>query len=281
MGISEDVAKYINDFEYVAGETPLSSVQAPFIGLAIYLTVFFSLGKIYGTVGRKETDETKIAVAKARTQFYKPFMIAHNVFLSVGSLAMLLGLLHGYKQQVDVEPTPSSAFVRIVCDSGQTLFGKLQFWLWIFYLSKFYEFLDTVFLCLTMRRVIPLHWIHHVLTLLVAWTGLETKHTVMGLACVMNTFIHVIMYGYYAYKLINPSFVWSFKQHFTNLQMLQFVINLVGLGMWTYMDIFLEDDCTGEMWVIYVVLFVMVVFLGLFSSFAKSAYKTKAPSAKE
>eukprot|EP00750_Incisomonas_marina_P001274 INCI11066.1.p1 GENE.INCI11066.1~~INCI11066.1.p1 ORF type:complete len:279 (+),score=46.62 INCI11066.1:167-1003(+) len=278
MEVLNAVRSYAANFEYVSGETPLSSPYAPVVALVLYVITFKTLSSVFGVLSRNDTDPDKVVAAKRQRKIFKPFIVVHNVFLSVGSFAMLYGLITGYADQLQHESGFGAKLTRIVCDSGQPLFGKLQFWLWVFYLSKFYEFLDTFFLCVTMRPVIPLHWIHHVLTLMVAWIGLETKHTVMGLACVMNTFIHVIMYAYYAYKLINPEFEPWWKQHLTKLQMRQFMINVVGLAAWTYMDVYSEQNCTGEMWVIYVVLFVMVVFLGMFSAFSKKTYSR--PKAK-
>ena len=266
-----------NNFKYVSGETPMSRPYEVVGALVFYVVTFFTLSKLYGYLSRgSEASAEKIAKAKAQRAFYKPFLIAHNLILSIGSAVMLGGLLTAYVTQFQQQNASfSSAFVRTVCDPGQELFGKMQFWLYVFYLSKIYEFLDTFFLCLTMRPVIPLHYIHHVLTLCVAWIGLETKHTVMGVACVMNTLIHVIMYAYYAYKLVDPDYVPWWKKSLTKLQMRQFMVNVVGLAVWTYMDQFAGMDCTGELWVIYVVLFTMVVFLGMFAAFAKKAYNNK------
>jgi hypothetical protein len=86
-------------------------------------------------------------------------------------------------------------------------------------------------------------------------------------------------YAYYAYKLVNPAFEPWWKEHLTKLQMRQFMVNVVGLAAWTYMELVSERNCTGEMWVIYVVLFVMVVFLAMFASFAKKTYIAKPKGA--
>jgi hypothetical protein len=275
MALTDGVAAYVANFQYVAGETPLSSLPALVAGLVSYLIVFPLLAWTYGVVSRKETNPDKLALAKAQRSFYRPLMLLHNAFLSVGSLVMMVGLVSGYVEQYRLEAGAGAVFFRGVCDPGQVLFGRLQFWIYAFYLSKYYEFLDTVFLCVTMRQVIPLHWIHHVLTLIVAWIGLETKHTVMGVACVMNTAIHVVMYGYYAVKLVYPKYEPWWKKSLTKLQMRQFVVNVVGLGLWTYLHLTTAEGdvkCTGEMWVILVVLGVMVIFLGMFAAFAKKTY---------
>lgn len=269
------VQDFIDDFKYESGTTPLSTPQAPFVALIFYVATFKLLIRKYGTLTKRNKHPDIIAAAEAQRAFWKPFTLFHNIFLSVGSLGMLVGIVAAYRTQYAEENSASDMFVRACCDTGENLFEKLQFWLYVFYLSKFYEFIDTFILCVTMRRVIPLHWIHHLLTLTIAWIGLETKHTVMGIACVMNTGIHVIMYAYYAYKLVNPDFDPWWKQHLTNLQMRQFMVNVVGLGIWTYMDQYAKMDCAGELWVIYVVFGVMVVFLGMFAAFSKATYGKK------
>lgn len=277
----------------------MSTWQAPCFGVCGYVLCFSLLSSRLGTVSKKTTDKKKLEEAERRKEFYKPFMLLHNIALSLGSLVMLLGFVSAYTDQYRHEAAGAeiaavggeaaqgaenrsdaslTSFVldRVVCDQGEELFSRMQFWLYVFYLSKFYEFLDTVFLCLTMRKVIPLHWIHHVLTCYVAWIGMEARHTVMGIACLMNTAVHVVMYGYYAYKLIDPSYEPWWKQHLTKIQMRQFMVNVVGLAFWTYMDqVEADGKCAGEMWVIYVVLAVMVTFLAMFAAFANSKYSKK------
>jgi hypothetical protein len=166
-------------------------------------------------------------------EFYKPWFFAHNLFLSAAGLELLLSVLEVYTNHMKKEHDISGAVLSNVCDSGRILFDKMQFWLWVTYLSKFHEIFDTVFLCVTMRRVIPRHWIHHVLTPIIDWIGLETK---MGLSVDMNSFIHFFMYAYYAYKVVYPNFEPWWKESLTGLQMLQFVIIIAGLSTWTYLS---------------------------------------------
>ena len=100
----------------------------------------------------------------------------------MASLVMPIGFLFPYFEQLQEDAygkstlSTSDVLNRIVCDSDGKLFDKLQIKSYLFYLSKFYEFLDTVFLCVTMRKVIPFHWIHHILTCYISWLGMEAKH---------------------------------------------------------------------------------------------------------
>mmetsp|Transcript_32829 Transcript_32829/g.55833 ORF Transcript_32829/g.55833 Transcript_32829/m.55833 type:complete len:282 (+) Transcript_32829:256-1101(+) len=267
------VQELVEDFKYESGVTPLSTPVAPFVTLVLYVSTFQLLIRRHGTLTKRNKHQDNIAAAEAHRAFWKPFNIVHNIFLSGGSFVTLAGTIAAYRAQISEEISASDLFVRVFCDPGEPLFDKLQFWLYVFYLSKFYELIDTFFLCVTMRRVIPLHWIHHLLTLMVFWIGLETRHTVMGVACVMNAAIHVVMYAYYAYKLVYPEFMPWWKKHLTNLQMRQFMVIVVGLGIWTYLDQFANKGCSGELWVIYFVFGVMVVFLSMFAAFSKETYQ--------
>lgn len=48
--------------------------------------------------------------------------------------------------------------------------GSLVFWGYIFYLSKFYEFLDTVISIVRGHSVLPLHVYHHAVMPLLVWS---------------------------------------------------------------------------------------------------------------
>jgi len=76
--------------------------------------------------------------------------------------------------------------------------GKVAFWLEMFILSKFPELLDTVFLVLQGKRVIFLHWYHHITVLFFCWQA-YVRDAGTGLwYCAMNYSVHAVMYLYYA-----------------------------------------------------------------------------------
>lgn len=71
-------------------------------------------------------------------------------------------------------------------------------WVQLFIYSKAPELIDTVFLVLRKRKVIFLHWYHHVTVLLFCWHSFVTEAPNALYFVAMNFSVHAIMYGYYA-----------------------------------------------------------------------------------
>merc|ERR1712151_706239 len=103
---------------------------------------------------------------------------AHNLILCVGSLVMAVGTLVEVVQRSSVEE-PSVRW--LFCESTTTQpSGPLWFWSYIYYLSKYYELLDTVLQLLAKGRPPPhffLHVYHHAVVLLMAWNWLAYVQT--------------------------------------------------------------------------------------------------------
>jgi len=94
----------------------------------------------------------------------------------------------------------AKGFFFTVCERPELWYskGKVGFWLEMFILSKFPELLDTVFLVLQSKKVIFLHWYHHVTVLLFCWQA-YIRDAGPGLwYCAMNYSVHAFMYLYYA-----------------------------------------------------------------------------------
>ncbi|XP_004924759.1 elongation of very long chain fatty acids protein 7 isoform X1 [Bombyx mori] len=109
---------------------------------------------------------------------------------------------------------------------------------YLYFIAKITELLDTVFFVLRKKQnqVTFLHLYHHTLMPLLSWYG--TKYYAGGQAIpegTVNSFIHVIMYGYYLVAGLGPQYqkyLW-WKKHLTSMQLIQFCLvlylNVVGL----------------------------------------------------
>ena len=74
--------------------------------------------------------------------------------------------------------------------------GPLYYWSYIYYLSKYYELLDTV-LQLLKGRPPPhffLHVYHHAVVLQMCWLWLEYSQSLQWGGLLFNTAVHVVMY---------------------------------------------------------------------------------------
>ena len=105
--------------------------------------------------------------------------------------------------------------------------GSAYFWSYVYYLSKYYELLDTILAVLNGSRVpfFYLHVFHHSCVLFMAWNWLRYRQTLQFGGLVFNTFVHVLMYYYYAQKAIGVRVSW--KHWITRVQILQFATSLV------------------------------------------------------
>lgn len=135
-----------------------------------------------------------------------------------------------------------------------------------FTLSKFVEFGDTLFLALRGRELTNLHTFHHAMTLALTWTLFERRAST-GLVCVaMNSFIHTVMYFYYAAvlhpkarKLLIPHSQWI-----TVVQISQMVIGVL-VNVLATIELLGERPChvppfcvfaAGALYLIYAAMFV-------------------------
>lgn len=106
---------------------------------------------------------------------------------------------------------------------------------YIFYIQKFWEFLDTWFFILrkSFRQVTFLHLFHHSSITLVV--GFILRFDFAGdvyLPIVLNSFIHVLMYSHYLVTSLGMKSWWS--QYLTSLQLIQFLmIALQSYIAWT------------------------------------------------
>lgn len=100
----------------------------------------------------------------------------HNFNLSFGSLIMLLGCA----SEVIRRGTTESSFEFVLCENPATsATGPLFFWSYVYYLSKYYELLDTV-LTLMRGSTLPhpfLHIFHHVMVVFMSYLWLSERQS--------------------------------------------------------------------------------------------------------
>lgn len=95
---------------------------------------------------------------------------------------------------------------------------------YVYYLAKITELLDTIFFVLRKndRQVTFLHVYHHTVMPMISWGS--TKYYPGGHGTFIgwiNSFVHIVMYSYYFLSAFGPQmqkYLW-WKKHITNLQM--------------------------------------------------------------
>ena len=120
-------------------------------------------------------------------------------------------------------------FVYPKVDCSEESFYEIKI-LYLYFGSKFMDWFDTVFLVLKKKHnhISFLHLYHHTMVPLVGWLFLKINPLIPAIALfgVINSFIHVVMYSYYALASFGPSiqkYLW-WKKYITQMQMIQFII---------------------------------------------------------
>jgi len=254
--LPEQVLDYIYNFTWVRDKTPLSALQWPICLCAIYVTTVYAL-YLY----KKDRNPSNVNV----------FVAIHNFILVVMSASMCLGVLYAIFELVSKGATTFD----LICDEDLKMAkGPVFFWCYMFYLSKYYEFVDTIFIVLKKKELTFLHLYHHCLIVFLTWIGMNTLTTNQWVGVFLNTFVHVCMYYYYFLAAIGKTVWW--KKHLTTMQMVQFCIVVSVLFYWLFLDFQNQPKgCSGELWSFGLCLFGQITFLALFYNFYSHTYKGK------
>lgn len=78
-------------------------------------------------------------------------------------------------------------------DVGRLWNEGLAFWGWVFYVSKFYEVLDTMIILAKGKRSATLQTYHHSGAMLCMWAGIRYMSPPIWMFVFVNSFIHALM----------------------------------------------------------------------------------------
>jgi hypothetical protein len=206
-------------------------------------------------------------------QFIVPY---HNLFLAMISLIMVVGCSIAV-----VEHTVQLGSLEwLVCESEDAdSNGTLGFWAYVYYLSKFYELLDTT-LQLIRGKYPPhyfLHAYHHGLVLLMSWMWLEHAPSLRFVGLLFNSLVHVVMYFYFYLKSKNIDPWW--KNYVTTLQIIQFITSLLLFCMTLYFHFFIRP-CKGMSYLYLNLFFNASLLFGFVGVLGKGKRSQKAAGAK-
>ncbi|KAF4516756.1 hypothetical protein B566_EDAN004595 [Ephemera danica] len=207
----------------------------------------------------------------------KPFelrgvMIAYNAAQVIFSGYLVWeglqgGWLHEYDytcQPVDYSENPVAMRMARAC--------------WCYFFCKVIELLDTIFFVLRKKdnQVSFLHLYHHTMMPFCAWIGtryLPGGHgTLLG---VINSFVHIVMYGYYLLAALGPQvqkYLW-WKKYITTLQLAQFCL------VFAHSAQLLVVECNYPKSIVVLLGANATFFFYLFSNFYRKTY-LKTPHAK-
>ncbi|RZF45222.1 hypothetical protein LSTR_LSTR012645 [Laodelphax striatellus] len=214
MIILDHIQNLYHNFEYVWPDPrtrnyPMVYTPMVFINMAMFLLFTYYMGPKYMR-GRQPYRLEKIAIV------YNVMQMIFNGYMCITAIRLCYWPLRYSLLCQPVETGTSPREIQILDLT------------WTYHLSKIIDVMDTVFIILRKKysQLSLLHIYHHAGMIFVSWVGLKYvpggQSVFLG---VINTFIHVVMYGYYLLTLVDKRYTSSWwKKHITQLQMLQFLM---------------------------------------------------------
>ncbi|XP_052753269.1 elongation of very long chain fatty acids protein 7-like [Galleria mellonella] len=165
-------------------------------------------------------------------------------------------------------------YMHVTCQHDDKTERKLSWAIYLYFLSKLSELLDTIFFVLRKKQnqVSFLHIYHHSIMLWSTWFTLKLEPsyytTFLG---TLNTFVHIIMYTYYGLSAFPPitKYLW-WKKYITSLQLIQFVMIVIHM-----VANYITTDCPPSSILSSVILVNGIFFIYLFGDFYKKSYNKK------
>jgi len=151
--------------------------------------------------------------------------------------------------------------------------------LWLFYVSKILDFLDTFFIVITgkSQQFSFLHIYHHISVYIVYWinANLAYDSEIIG-TIILNASVHTIMYSYYLVSMHTDTVWW--KKYLTQIQLLQFVLMILN-GSSIYFSGCAIPPRVSAMYVSYI-LSLLILFLRFYiGSYTRKDSKPKPKTA--
>jgi hypothetical protein len=143
-------------------------------------------------------------------------MVLHNLILCIFSLTVFIKTFPVIFQYIT-----RYSLRDFINDPHRHMQDKLDFWIWIFYVSKIYEIFDSILLHVNQRPTSFLQMYHHAGAIICCWMLSVCDTHLPWIFVVLNSFIHTVMYFYYILTCvgIRP----PFKRLITRMQIAQFV----------------------------------------------------------
>ncbi|KAF9438962.1 hypothetical protein BGZ76_002255 [Entomortierella beljakovae] len=257
--------------------------RTPFIISAAYVLMVVLLNPKNGKLSRvvaadnavKEGNSTKKQKEELSesTPFITALVFVHNTILCIYSAWTFYGMFFAWKEALSTH-----SFMDAVCDTDGTFWDKLGYYSYYFYLSKYYEVLDTIIILLKGRRSSLLQTYHHAGAMILMYLGYNYRAHPIWIFTTFNSFVHTIMYAYYAATSVGikpPG-----KKYITSMQITQFWTG-ISLALWYLLGS--PKGCfanPGSRFAIWANILYVLPLIYLFTSFARKMYGDKVKRAK-
>ncbi|KAI5954677.1 ELO2 [Candida jiufengensis] len=256
-----------SNFKFIEGITPLSTFQPVALAILTYYIIIFGGNYIFKKFN------------------IKPFILnglfqIHNIILTTISFTLLILMIEQLIPMIHY----NGLFFAICSTKAWT--QPLVCLYYLNYLTKFVEFIDTLFLVIKQKKLTFLHTYHHGATALLCYTQLIGDTSISWVPISLNLGVHVIMYWYY-FLAARGIRVW-WKEWVTRFQIIQFILDLGFVYFATYQKLIYNffnnyidvlpfcGDCAGKLMSAYSGCAILSSYLVLFIAFYIDVYRRKS-----
>ncbi|KAJ2722198.1 hypothetical protein GGI07_003475 [Coemansia sp. Benny D115] len=243
--------------------------QVPVATAVIYTILAFYFNPSTSKLSRMEAKRQNIKAegAPAKKSIFEPMtmvVFVHNTVLAVYSAWAFMGVFPTFVKDVMTKGIHAG-----LCDLDGTRWNSVLFaHMYLFYLSKYYELLDTAIIILKGRKASLLQIYHHAGVILVTYYGCYYSAACSVFIVWENAGVHTVMYTYYALTAIgiNP----PGKKYLTSLQIFQFLFGQSAIILYAVMR-----DCESPVqrtW-LWIMTSYLLPLIYLFVQFYISTYK--------
>jgi hypothetical protein len=197
------------------------------------------------------TNLPKKSLELIPNNFLRAITFVHNLSLHIFSLYIFSQLFREFIIQGPV--------VRTHHFFEQPHIHNLLFY---FYLSKYYEYVDTMILYAKKKNPIFLQKFHHIGAVFTWHLGYVYKLDGLFYASLINSGVHTIMYLYYCFSLFPQlnQYIRKFKVYITSTQVAQLIYGGITLPLYYYS---IETETNKNVIIIFDVYIACLIFLFL------------------
>ncbi|NWU16044.1 ELOV6 protein, partial [Cephalopterus ornatus] len=172
----------------------------------------------------------------------------------------------------------TKGFKQSVCSQSFYIHPVSKLWICLFALSKVVELGDTVFIVLRKKKLIFLHWYHHLTAAVMGWYSYNDMVAGVGWVTVLNLSVHAITYGYYTVTAMGiriPSSIALIVTTSQMVQMMGFLIMNIFIFFWR------DDKVCRFTWPLFLsTSWIYTTLLVLFGNFFFKTYLSRTRKSK-
>lgn len=249
-----------SEFTFTAGKLALSDLYSVIAAIVTYYVLIFG--------GREVMKNRKPMKLNFLFQLHNYFLTTWSLLLFVLMVEQLIPLIY------------KNGLYYAICNEGAWTQPLVTLY-YLNYLTKYMEFVDTIFLVLKKKKLTFLHTYHHGATALLCFTQLVGITAISWVPISLNLGVHVVMYWYY-FLAARGIRVW-WKEWVTRFQIIQFIVDIcfIYFAVWQkvasdyYPSVPHCGECVGSTTATFSGCAIISSYLFLFVAFYIEVYRRK------